>query len=160
MKTIIVMTFFGILPYVCAYGNYNCSEEKAMIDFEPETFFNGKWYSINRDRSSIVCQTFSTNETKGETLIVESDYEKFLSKGITGKVKCDGGKKNQEQYSFKCKSEECGSEPNNFDVDFTIVSAGDEDFAMICRSITFSDGEKDDDYLVLEREDPKTGAQC
>nr|ABR27929.1 salivary lipocalin [Triatoma infestans] len=150
METITAMTFFGILTF--AYATYNCSEEIAMSDFDPKKFFNEKWYlAHDGDTSSTVCQKFSTNETEGEALIVESGYKKFESKGITGKFQCDGGKKNKEQYSFKCKSDECGSESNNFDVDFTIVSAGDEDFAVICRSVTFSDGEKDDDYIVLDR---------
>nr|ABR27913.1 salivary lipocalin [Triatoma infestans] len=151
MEMIIVVTFVGILT--CAYGKYDCSIENATSHFEPARFFKGKWYLVHRknEAAPTVCQTFRTNETKGDTLFAESGYNKFQSKGINGKFQCEGGKKNKEQYSFKCKSEECGIENTNFDVDFTILMLDYEDFALVCRSITFANGEKDDNFFTFER---------
>nr|ABR27912.1 salivary lipocalin [Triatoma infestans] len=151
MEMIIVVTFVGILT--CAYGDYDCSIERATSDFEPERFFMGKWYLVRGtdEAAPTVCQTFRNNETEGDTLFAESGNNKFQSKGITGKFKCEGGKKDEGQYSFKCISEECGIENTNFDADFKILMVHYEDFAVVCRSITFANGEKDDDIFQLER---------
>nr|BAI50848.1 hypothetical protein Td60 similar to triabin precursor [Triatoma dimidiata] len=154
MKTIIVVTIFGILT--CAYptDGEHCAQEKAMEDFDPSRFFNGKWYVVHYGKTGpTVCQKFSTNGTQGApTQIVETGYDKFED---YLKFQCDEtGKKNDYHYSFKCKSYECGSDNIEFEVDFTVLSASYDDFALVCRTITFTSGtkDKDDEVLVLERE--------
>nr|ABH09425.1 salivary triabin 1 [Triatoma brasiliensis] len=152
MKTIFVVTFLGILPY--AYTRtFNCSEEFAMLDFQPEKFFKERWYLGHGSPITPpgVCQAFHTDDPKGVTLFVESGYKKFESKGISGKFICNGGKKNEEQYSFKCQSEECGVENSDYEVDLKILSTDYYSSALICKSITFANGEKEDNFHTFER---------
>uniref|UniRef100_E2J765 Salivary triabin 1 n=1 Tax=Triatoma matogrossensis TaxID=162370 RepID=E2J765_9HEMI len=156
MKTIIVVTFFGILTYVCAYAytvTNNCSEQIAMRIFEPEKFFKGKWYlgHGNPIERPVVCQIFHTNDIKGFTLFVESGYNKLESKGINGKYICDGGKKRVGQYTFNCQSDVPGVENTNFVVDLTILYTDYYGYAQICKGITFADGEKEDKFYTLYR---------
>uniref|UniRef100_A0A224Y035 Salivary lipocalin n=1 Tax=Panstrongylus lignarius TaxID=156445 RepID=A0A224Y035_9HEMI len=149
MKTIIAVTIFGILTCAYATDGDNCVGEKAMADFDAAQFFNGSWYLAHEAKTKpTVCQKFSTNETEGFANIVESGYDKF--KEFT-KFQCEGGKKNEEQYSFNCSSYECGSDNINFKVDFTFISADYNNFVLVCRSITIGAGPKEDKFIVLER---------
>nr|BAI50851.1 hypothetical protein Td101 similar to triabin precursor [Triatoma dimidiata] len=153
MKTIIVLTIFGILT--CAYptNGENCAQEKALEDFDPSQFFNGTWYVVHSGKTgTTVCQKFSTNGIQGATThIVETGNNKFED---YLKFQCDeANKKNKDPYSFKCKSYECGIDNIEFEIYFTFLSASYDDFALICTTITFTSGKKDKEYelLVLKR---------
>nr|1AVG_I Chain I, TRIABIN [Meccus pallidipennis] len=125
----------------------DCSIEKAMGDFKPEEFFNGTWYLAHGPgvTSPAVCQKFTTSGSKGFTQIVEIGYNKFES---NVKFQCNQvDNKNGEQYSFKCKS----SDNTEFEADFTFISVSYDNFALVCRSITFTSQPKEDRYLVFER---------
>uniref|UniRef100_A0A224XX66 Putative salivary lipocalin n=1 Tax=Panstrongylus lignarius TaxID=156445 RepID=A0A224XX66_9HEMI len=158
MKSIITVTFFGILT--CAFATYipykikNCLDVTPMPNFQPGQFFNGTWYVTHAKNGTLVtvCHKYITKTDQNSKFSFDYGYYKNGNGGAFIRVHCEQTTTKNSKFSFNCKVVE-GQGSSGFlqyTVDLTFIGTDYNNYAIFYRCVPFGDGFADN-FLVLHR---------
>nr|ABR27971.1 triatin-like salivary lipocalin [Triatoma infestans] len=156
MKTIIIMTFFGIFAYAKNSAGVNqCHAVTPMGNFDSTKFFKGTWHMthVTNGIFSLVCQDLETTKD-GQQLFIDYSYNK---NGQERNVRCKSqGQGKNGQIPFSCEINSPGflnyfKKTKKFQATFTIMKTNYDNYALFYKCVTLESGEKTDNYVVLSR---------
>uniref|UniRef100_E2J753 Tm434 salivary lipocalin n=1 Tax=Triatoma matogrossensis TaxID=162370 RepID=E2J753_9HEMI len=157
MKTIVAVTFFGILTFALAeYAQIpNCTPPEAMANLDTARFLEGKWYVTNAKQgsNSTVCREYRTKTNK--EVLVGDGYYTFMNQRLYFKVRCK--KQSQTELSYTCKQTmpDNSEMKNQFQLQLTILHTDYTNSAVMYRCVQFPPelgSNFEDNILVLHRD--------
>uniref|UniRef100_E2J744 Salivary lipocalin n=1 Tax=Triatoma matogrossensis TaxID=162370 RepID=E2J744_9HEMI len=166
MKTIIAVSFFGILTYAYAQASARsqvCQQPtcQPMTNFNPSNFFLGNWFVTHAKNGpdSTLCRMYKTSISRntitfnGDGYYGERDAEKYYQ------VRCTGQKNSVRngKLSLSCKKQQptlSGTPTNitNFNLELTFIDTDYGQYAIMHRCATYPTLKvTKDNLLILHR---------
>uniref|UniRef100_A0A069DPF1 Putative tm816 triabin-like lipocalin n=1 Tax=Panstrongylus megistus TaxID=65343 RepID=A0A069DPF1_9HEMI len=168
MKTIFVVTFFGILTF--AFADYptlkECQQHEPIPNFNSTSFLKGTWFVTNAKHgsNSTVCRRYKTRLKEGIVKLNGDGYYNF-KKQTFFKVRCEGQKSrhNGGKFTLQCKQTAQGYDITiNLELEITVLETDYSNFAVMyrCAKIPHESATLfEDNLLVLHRKPTITNGQ-
>uniref|UniRef100_A0A069DQI2 Putative triabin n=1 Tax=Panstrongylus megistus TaxID=65343 RepID=A0A069DQI2_9HEMI len=164
MKTIIAVTFFGILTYAFAeklnYGGSSCQQVTAMQNFEAARFFSGSWSLSHstpskRVTTSTICRDYGLTTKNDGTFGATYGYYENEGRKNYYDIHCNGTKSatKTDLYDFDCYLTNERGEKTHTHIQVYFIATDYEKYCIVYRCAA-SDAQFEDNVFVLYRQTP------
>nr|BBA30642.1 Pc58, similar to Td11,triatin-like [Panstrongylus chinai] len=161
MKTIIAVTFFGILTYTSAetiqYGKGSCQTVKGMKNFDAAQFFSGPWSLTHatpsaRVTKSTICRDYALSTGNDGKLFGTYGYYENGASGNYYDIHCSGSKSTTKEdlYGFDCELTNARGEKTHTHIDAYFIATDYTNYGLIYRCVK-SDTQFEDNVFVIYR---------
>uniref|UniRef100_A0A224XL15 Putative triabin n=1 Tax=Panstrongylus lignarius TaxID=156445 RepID=A0A224XL15_9HEMI len=162
MKTIVAVTFFGILTYAFAdtlkYGGSSCQQVTGMVGFDAAKFFSSSWSLSHSTRSkrvtvSTICRDYKLSTKSDGTLQATYGYYENSGKKNHYDIHCNGTKNatRPDQYDFDCYLTNERGEKTHTHIQPFFIATDYEKYCLLYRCVQ-SEAQFEDNVFILYRQ--------